>query len=197
MIRLNDYSDKKLIHKALRGEEVSYKFMLDKYYPFVQSTVRKFIKNDQDTEEIIQDVFVKVFKKLPNFNHASKFSTWVYTIAKRTSLNHLENQNRKQKLRRELDVTLTPSNKLKVLPIAYRNMDIAHVHKMIESLPPRYSNVLTMFYLEDHDINYISKTTGLSNGTVKMRLFRARKKLREKLETFTARNSSALVVKVV
>lgn len=197
MKRFNNYSDKALIHMALKGERMSYKFMLEKYYPFVQSTVRRFIKNDQDTEEIVQDVFVKVFKKLPSFNHSSKFTTWVYTIAKRTSLNYLENHKRKLKLRRELDTTLVPSNQLKVLPIAYRNMDTTHVKKMIESLPPRYNKVLTMFYLEDHDIDYIANKTGLTPNTVKTRLFRARKKLREKLGTFTDKKSSALVVKVV
>jgi len=183
MLSIN-LSDQHLIEKALNGDELSYKVLLERHYHFVYSIVNKFVSNDYDAEELIQDIFCKAFRKLSTFEQTSKLTTWLHPIAKNLCINFITNRNRKLNLRKEYDKTLDAGYKQKTKPKAYQNIDRAFVRKMMDSLSPEDNKILTLYYLDDQSIDMITNLTGNSNSNVKVRLHRARKKLKKKLENY-------------
>src|SRR5215211_2603208 len=78
-----------LIQLVLAGNQSVYAQLIDKYKNFVFTIVLRYVKGREDAEEVAQDVFVKAFRSLADFKGASKFSTWLYTIATTTSLSFL------------------------------------------------------------------------------------------------------------
>jgi RNA polymerase sigma-70 factor (ECF subfamily) len=138
------------------------------------------VKRDEDREEICQDVFLKVYDKLAEFNFQSQLSTWIATIAYRHAINHL----RKKKLL----ITDLPEHEgalsafisdEKADDIAEQDIE-SYILKMIETLPAQYKAVLTLYHLEHKNYAEIGEITGMPEGTVKNYLFRARQLLKEK-----------------
>ena len=179
-----DYSDQRLIASALKGEEISYKLLFERHYHFVRSIAAKFVSNQHDQEELIQDIFCKAFRKLSTFENSSKLTTWLHPIAKNLCINFVVNRSRKQNLRKEFDRTLLPDFKQKSSPKAYQNIDRAFVRKMMDSLSPEDNNILTLYYIDDKSVDMITDLTGNSKSNVKVRLHRARKRLKKKVEMY-------------
>src|SRR6476659_10119331 len=87
-------NDMDIISRVLQGDSAAYASLVQRYQNLVFTIVLRYVKSREDAEEVAQDVFVKAYRSLADFKGASKFSTWLYTIATTTSLTAL----RKKKL---------------------------------------------------------------------------------------------------
>src|SRR5215216_3060767 len=87
-------ADMDIIAQVVKGEQQAYSMLVERYQNYVFTIVLRYVKGREDAEEVAQDVFVKAYRSLADFKGASKFSTWLYTIATTTSLTAL----RKRKL---------------------------------------------------------------------------------------------------
>ncbi len=180
---MND--DQALASYVAQGNKHAFELLIRKHERLVAHMVGRIVNNPEDLEEICQDVFLKVFEKISEFNFQSKLSTWIATIAYRHAINHL----RKKKI--EI-VDLPEDEKFAERFIADENpMETveesemeALVMKMIEKLPPQYKAVLTLYHLEDLNYAEIGEATGMPEGTVKNYLFRGRQLLKEKVKTY-------------
>jgi RNA polymerase sigma factor (sigma-70 family) len=176
--------DKKLVSQILAGDMHAFKTLIRQHERLVIHMVSRLIKNKEEQEEISQDVFLKVFDRLAEFNFQSKLSTWIATIAYRHAINAL----RKKKMQwtdipEEESFTayfVNDDDPGKLLE--ERDMD-DYVIKLVEQLPPQYKLVLTLFHLEGMNYQEIGEVTGMPEGTVKNYLFRARKLLKEKVKS--------------
>lgn len=157
--------------------------------------VYRIVDNSEDREEICQDVFIKIYQKLPDFNFQSKLSTWIATIAYRHSINHLKKQ--KKRFTSSLDEHLSLGDESvlvdnKTPELLFNRKDTKEfLHHLIEKLPVQYKTVLTLFHLEEMSYPEIVEITGMPEGTVKNYLFRARKLLKEKLKNYLVREESS------
>lgn len=132
----------------------------------------------EEAEEVSQDVFIKVYKSLSKFKGDSKLSTWVYRIAYNSCLDQIK------KIKKERVLTdLEHINK-----IAYADLDNAFqrmadeerseiIRQCLAQLSSEDAGILTLFYLEESSLQEMEKATGLPVNTLKVRLFRARKRL--------------------
>ena len=187
--------DNLLIEQCLKGQQSSFSELIDEYKNMVFSLSYKMTNNLQDAEDISQEVFIRVYKSLYNFNPNYKFSTWLYQI----TLNICRDRFRKGKIP---SVSLdTPPNKddqkdfSSIIPDNQNNPEdiimgveqTNFINDLITSLPLKYREVIILHHLKDLSYDEMSKILNISLGSVKTRLFRARELLKNKLkknETF-------------
>jgi len=180
------YENRNLVRRILAGETHIFEKLVRNYQRLVSHIVFRMIPNEMDREDICQDVFIKVYQNLSNFRFDSKLSTWIAKIAYNRCVNFLE----KKKIPLFDDISedekaveryagndpcpdeYTQARDLKKL-----------LQREIDKLPIQYRTIITLFHLEEMNYAEIGKITGLPDGTVKSYLFRARKALRERLES--------------
>lgn len=160
------------------GDTKAFAALVDRYKHMVFTLALRITNNREDAEEVAQDTFVKVYMRLPQFKGESKFSTWIYKIAYHGSLDVLKKQKRRKETGSIEECKLQylgdggqESNRLEVM----ERQQV--VQKAIQQLPAEDSLMLTLFYYEELSLEEISKIMELSANTLKVRLFRVRKKL--------------------
>lgn len=178
-------SDNEIISRVLQGEQNAYTELVNRYQNYVFTLTLRMIKSREDAEEVAQDVFIKAYRSLADFRGESKFSTWLYTITNTTSITFL----RKKKLE------IHSLNNVKVFEAAdslnsgfranmvEQKSRVNMVNQAISMLSPDDAEVITLFYKAEQSLEEISKILGLETNTVKVRLHRARTRLKEKMET--------------
>ena len=179
--------DVQLIQRILSGDDVAFSILVDKYQKSVHALVWRKIGDFHYAEEITQDTFLQVYKKLPTLRDPYQFAGWLYVMANRRCLNWL----RKQKPAMQ---SLEDTHVDEVEKLSYTHYLSEHreaeaeerrreiVKKLLEKLPESERTVMTLFYLGEMTMKEISKFLGVSVKTISSRLSRARKRLREKEE---------------
>jgi len=186
--------DNELIPLVLKGDQQAYKVLVDRYQSYIFTLVLRLMPSREDAEEVAQDVFVKAYRSLADFKGGSKFSTWLYTIAHNTGITYL--RKKKQKI-------LSIDDKSAFTQLENQESDFksnkvedksrkAMVNRAIEMLSPEDAQIITLFYKGDQSLDEIAAIMGLETNTVKVRLFRARQKLKEKMEKFFSEEVSNL-----
>lgn len=175
--------DNQYIEETLKGNTKAFGLLVDRYKHMVYTLAFRIVKNKEDAEEAAQDTFVKVYNRLSQFKGDSKFSTWVYKIAYHGSLDVLK------KRKRNVETLEIGTFKEKGSGVsAYGGQDIDALERQrvikhaIEKLPPEDSSMITLFYYEELSLEEISKIMDISVNTLKVRLFRSRKRLAELLK---------------
>lgn len=172
--------DRALVSRILDGDMQAFRALIKKHERLVAHMVGRLVKQDEDREEICQDVFMKVYEKLGEFNFQSQLSTWIATIAYRHAINHLR--------KKKIVLTDLPEHESAMAAFTSdeRADDLAgkdvetYILKMIDALPVQYKAVITLFHLEQKNYVEICEITGMPEGTVKNYLFRARQLLKDK-----------------
>jgi len=178
-----------LIKQALGGDQTAYEKLLKRYKNGIYNMIYQMIKNREETEDLVQETFIKAFNSLHRYNDTFAFSTWLYKIA----FNHCIDAIRKKKLQ-----TL-PLDK----PVQVRDGEVQHqikdstdtpegdylfsekkdfIKKTILALPEKYRVTILLRHQEERSYEEISEILHIPLGTVKARIFRAREILKKKLQ---------------
>ena len=176
--------DNEIISKVLKGEQNAYAELVNRYQAYVFTLVLRMIKGREDAEEVAQDVFVKAYRSLADFRGESKFSTWLYTIANTTSITFL----RKKKLdvhslanEKVFEVADSKDSGLRANLVEQKSR-VNMVNEAIAMLSPDDAEIITLFYKAEQNLEEISRILRLETNTAKVRLHRARTRLKEKME---------------
>ena len=176
--------DNEIISRVLKGEQNAYAELVNRYHAYVFTLVLRMIKTREDAEEVAQDVFVKAYRSLADFRGESKFSTWLYTIANTTSITFL----RKKKLdvhslenEKVFEVADSKDSGLRANLVEQKSR-VNMVNQAIALLSPDDAEIITLFYKAEQNLEEISRILRLETNTVKVRLHRARTRLKEKME---------------
>ncbi len=156
---------------------------------FVFSVARRIVQTDEDADDVAQDALLLAYRNLASFRGDARFRTWLYRIATTTALGHLRRTKRARLHVSIGDVPLVDPGKSAEATIADAEVD-ALVRRSLDELEPRYRDVL----LARSEANEVEAALqlGISVANVKVRAHRARKQLREVLETaFGARVEAA------
>jgi len=179
-------NDSEVIKQVLGGDNQAFATLVNRYQGYVFTLVLRMVKSREDAEEVAQDVFVKAYRSLKDFRGESKFSTWLYTIANTSSITFL----RKKKLEvHSLDNESTFELADSVdsgfrANLVEQKSKQQMVNKAIAMLSPEDAEVITLFYKNEQSLQEIAKILGQEANTVKVRLHRARTRLKEKMETY-------------
>ena len=176
--------DNEIISRVLKGEQNAYAELVNRYQAYVFTLVLRMIKSREDAEEVAQDVFVKAYRSLADFRGESKFSTWLYTIANTTSITFLR--------KKKLDVHSLDNEKVFEVAdskdsgfranLVEQKSRVNMVNEAIAMLSPDDAEIITLFYKAEQNLEEISRILRLETNTVKVRLHRARTRLKEKME---------------
>jgi RNA polymerase sigma factor (sigma-70 family) len=177
-------SDIELIEQTLVGNQAAYADLVKRHQRFVFTLALRFAKNREDAEEIAQDCFIKAYRSLSAFQRQSKFSTWLYSIVYTTAMTFL------RKKRVDTD-SINDENTYIQLENTSSSHDVNsaenksrsyYLNQAITQLMPDDAAIITLFYMGEQSLDEIGKTLGIETNTVKVKLFRARQRLKEKLE---------------
>ena len=184
IIMQSKLSDIELIEQTLAGNQAAYADLIKRHQRFVFTLALRFSKNREDAEEIAQDCFVKAYRSLANFQQQSKFSTWLYSIVYTTAMTFL------RKRRVDTD-SIDDENTYIQLENSSSGFDVNsaenksrsyYLSQAIAQLLPDDAAIITLFYMGEQSLEEIGQTLGIEPNTVKVKLFRARQRLKEKLE---------------
>ena len=181
-------SDSEIISLVLKVDHNVYATLVDRYKSYVFTLTLRFTKNREDAEEVSQDIFIKAYRSLADFKGTAKFSTWLYTIVNTTCITFLRKKRLDVKsLDDEGTFELADSQdsgfKANVVEQKSRqNM----VNQAIAMLNPDDAEIITLFYKNEQSLEEISQILGLEVNTAKVRLHRARGRLKEKMEKYFA-----------
>ncbi len=175
--------DRALVSNILEGNMQAFRLLIKQHERLVAHMIGRVVKNKEETEELCQDVFLRVYDKLSEFSFKSKLSTWIATIAYR----HAINQIRKNKMLltdipEEDSFTNYFVEEVNPESVLMESDLDEFVLKLVDQLPPQYKIVLTLFHLDGMSYPEIGEVTGMPEGTVKSYLFRARNLLKEKVK---------------
>jgi len=177
--------DQALVSRVISGDKQAFRLLIKQHERLVVHMIGRLVDRNEDREELCQDVFLKVYEKISEFNFQSKLSTWIATIAYRMGVNHLR--------KKKIELSDIPEEESFTAHFVsdndpQENMEDNEIEaitlKLIDQLPPHYKTILTLYHVDQMNYGEIGEVTGMPEGTVKNYLFRARNLLKEKVKKY-------------
>ncbi|MDB4905199.1 MAG: polymerase subunit sigma [Mucilaginibacter sp.] len=177
-------SDLKLIEQTLAGNQSAYADLIKRHQRFVFTLALRFAKTREDAEEIAQDCFIKAYRSLASFQGSSKFSTWLYSIVYTTAMTFLRKKRVDTDSIDDENTYIRVANQSSGYDVnsAENKSRSYYLNQAIEQLLPDDAAIITLFYKGEQSLEEIGNAMGMEANTVKVKLFRARQRLKEKLE---------------
>ncbi len=178
--------DAQLVKQAASGDLLAFEALVQKYQRSVYGIVSRMLRERDEVDDLVQDIFLRAFKNLCRFRGDSLFSTWLHSIAVNTTLKHLK--KRKARFTVSLDdpdlglgdsipaLSNDPAEDAQAALLKY------NIRKQVDNLPGKHKIVIVLYYFEEYSCEEIAEILGCSVGTVWSRLHYACKKLRTPLE---------------
>ena len=180
--------DRELVANALARRPGAFESLVARHQKLVWHLVYRAVQHPEDARELSQEVFMRVYQRLHQFRFESALSTWIGRIAFSVSTRHLQRKRLPMVVANEDDEdegsALENIGDDFDLETACADADLmARVGEALESLSPVQRVVVTLYHLDELGIPEISRITDMPQGTIKNHLFRARLKLRQRLES--------------
>jgi RNA polymerase sigma-70 factor (ECF subfamily) len=177
-------TDTEIISKVLNGDRQVFALLVERYQNYVFTIVLRYIKSREDAEEVSQDIFVKAFRSLADFKGTAKFSTWLYTITTTTCITFLR--------KRKIEIHSLDNKKMFAVAdnidsgenanIIEKKSKQQMVNQAINLLNGDDAEVISLFYKSEQSLEEIAQIFGIEVNAVKVRLHRARGRLKEKMQ---------------
>jgi RNA polymerase sigma factor (sigma-70 family) len=181
----NKSSDIEIIDAILAGNQSAYAELVKNHQRYVFTLALRFTRSREDAEEVAQDTFVKAYRSLASYQRSAKFSTWLYTIVYNTAMTYLR--------KKRLDISSIDDEGSAIQLESYGSMseDLSverksrsfYVNKAIKNLRTDDATMINLFYQGEQSLEEIAKVMGMEANTVKVKLHRARQRLKNQLET--------------
>ncbi len=185
-----DSEEKAIIREAQRGNVLAFESLVKKYDRQVLRLAYSLLSSRQDAEDVYQEVFVRVYRKLPDFRFKSEFSTWLHRVVVNYCINH--QRKAKRNLFFSLDKSLDPDSEGWKETLASNeqnpeeravNQELAcEIETALAQLSAKQKAVFVLRHFHGHKLKEIATIMQCSEGTVKNYLFRATSKMRTLLQ---------------
>ena len=193
---MQSLSDYEIIGRVLDGHTRLFSELVERHQDKAMTLAMRMLRNREDAEEAVQDAFVRAFRALERFEKRSRFATWLYRILYNVCSTALT--KRGEPLERSFPEWDDEGEEIEIPDFSAIPDSVVegeelrqHVVDAMNELPPIYSGITTMFYLDDLSYEEIAQITESPVGTVKARLFRARALLREAIVRRTGKREYA------
>ncbi len=185
---LEELDDAALVESYLEGNQRAFQVLADRYHDRLLNFIYRTVGDRDRSEDLVQETFVRVYRHLHRFDPSKKFSTWIYTIASNLAKNELRNRSRNpmvlfQAIKKNWDADHRPlqwEDESYSPDDLYRKRNLREkVEEAVDQLPDHHRVVFVLREMEGKTYEEISEITGVTLGTVKSRLNRARNKFAE------------------
>ena len=181
--------DTELVALAQKGSTNSFNKLVDKYHSRIYSLTYQMTSNREDAEDLTQEIFIKAFEALPRFKGRSSFYTWLYRIGINKTINYRKKRNRNRPISIDaLDQDITCDEVYAELdskdsPLRHIGLNELQVklNEAMQRLSLKHRTVAVMHDIEGIPHDEIAKIVGVSVGTIRSRLFYARRQLQADL----------------
>lgn len=184
--------DRDLVERSQRGDTEAFDQLVLKYSPKLYAMIYNMTGNREDTHDVLQDVFAKAYRSIRRFRGKSTFYTWIYSISVNMTLNFLKKRGRQRKLSfdemsptalQDPDLQETASGSDPVREVGIHELQ-QRLNEAMLQLSEDHRTVVTLFDIQGLPHAQISRILGISQGTVRSRLFYAHRQLQNFLEEF-------------
>ena len=193
-------TDDELVEQAVAGDYDAFEAIVDRYHDKAYRLAFSLVKDDDEAQDVVQEAFLNVYRKLDTFKGESQFGSWIYRVVVNAALMRL----RKVKRRSEIGMedagpsisedegafSNRPSWRVHADEAA-ENLELREqILSAVDELNPKYQAVFILREVEDLSLAEIADVLDLTEGAVKTRLHRARLHLQAALEPYLGRNES-------
>jgi RNA polymerase sigma-70 factor (ECF subfamily) len=188
-------SDAQLIARAQRGDEEAFAALFEAHKRRVYSLCLRMTSNTAEAEDLTQEAFLQLYRKISTFRGESAFSTWLHRLAVNVVLMHLRKKGLQQVSLDEMDTSQDEPVKRDYGSDDLRltgSVDRIGLQKAIGDLPPGYRTVFVLHDVEGYEHNEIAEIMHCSVGNSKSQLHKARMKLRDRLRQYREGKAEAL-----
>jgi RNA polymerase sigma-70 factor (ECF subfamily) len=174
--------DSALVTRILEsGDRLAYVNLMDMYYEKVYKRMLKMTGNTDDAEDLTMEAFNKAFSKLEQYTSDFAFSTWLFQIARNNCIDYLRRSKKEGSNKAnpsETEEGLAAHELANQLPspeqLMINQQEISYLRQIVDTLHPKYKEIVTLYYFNELSCEEIASKLDLPEGTVKVRLFRAR-----------------------
>lgn len=196
MSKKNRYTDEELIHRFQQGDEYAYLELVNRYRDRLMNFAYRFLGNEEDAEDIVQDTFVKLYTHKHFYRSIARFSTWIYTITANLAKTELRKRKRRkvsylsQMGTEEKDFDLPTEDTTD--DYAEGRFTEAQIQDAIQKLPLHFRTAVILRDIQELSYEEISNILDVPLGTVKSRINRARLQLQEELKSVKERRRTSI-----
>ncbi len=175
-------NDEELVNKILQGDEMAFSALLDRFEGKVYKLSLAYVGNLSEAEDLTQEIFLKVYKKLSLYLHKASLSTWIYRVAANTCKSYLRHKRIVEFI--SLDWIRNSSLQDSLESAGHFEKDVEEkelgesLYKIMAMLPDKYKEILILREIEEMDYVSIGKYLKINVGTVKSRINRAKQQLK-------------------
>jgi len=186
---MTDQEDQRLLTLVKKGNKKAFDSLVIKYQQRVIQLVSRYVQNPSDAQDVSQDVFIKVYRAIPNFRGDSAFYTWIYRIAVNTAKNYLVSKARRA-ANKEVEPEVAEQFEINSLlkdPDSPEHLVLTEeirqaIVKVLDNLPEELKQAITLRELEGLDYQQIAEKMDCPVGTVRSRIFRAREAIEKAIK---------------
>lgn len=181
-------SDIELMLRAKTGDDSAFTELMRRHYKGVVNYVYRFTNDRANSEDLAQEVFLRVYRSVKRYNPQAKFSTWLYKIATNLCITEVKSRNKKQSVSldemQENTGDLGDSKSEAPSDLTFRREIGTAIFETLRSLPERERVAIILCKYEDLPYEEVAEVIGCTIGAVKTYVHRGRMKLIEKLKTY-------------
>lgn len=183
--------DEDLMELFQGGYDEAYSVIVTRYRERIHQFIFRYTKNHLDSEDLVQETFLRVFRSRNSYERIARFSTWLYTIAQNLIRNQYKRSQRMQMVSlsqtddQEQEMTIDlPDQAMPLDEHLHLSMTVTQLQKSLTSIPAEFRDVLVMRDVQQLTYEEIMEITKLPMGTVKSRINRGRARLHDLMGTY-------------
>lgn len=173
-----NFNDEQLVVEIRENDKELYSEIIRRYQTKLSHYLRKFFRNQDELEDVLQEVFIKVYRNLYGFDIEKKFSSWIYRITHNEAINHLKKNSNKNISLDEQEWEIV-DNKFNLNDHIDKKQLREKITKGLFELKEKYREPLILYYFEQKSYEEISDILRLPRNTVGVLIMRGKEKLKE------------------
>lgn len=170
--------DELLVMRTQNGDMKAFSLLVKRWQPALLRQAYRLTRDDEAALDVAQETWRAIAKGIYKLKTPAAFKTWSFRIVSNKSVNWIKEQQKQRALKLEREEFVTQEEQ------SDESENVELIKRALNELPVKSKTILSMFYVDNHSVKEIAEILSLSAGTVKSRLFYARKMLKEKFETF-------------
>ncbi len=179
--KTRELSDEDIVSRIIDGDSFLFECIVERYFDALMRYGKKFIVDDEDIKDLIQEVFIKVYENIKRFDVSRRFKPWIYRVAHNVFVNHLRFRSRLPFII-EWDAFVS-------LPIKdekyEKDKENEHIRRELETylsnISASYREVLLLYYIEEMSYKDIAEVLHIPTSSVGVRISRAKGALKEEI----------------
>jgi RNA polymerase sigma-70 factor (ECF subfamily) len=167
----------KIVHRCQNGDKAAFEELFEIYQPRLKYYIRRLDSSGTNIDDILQDIWLTVFKKIHKLKDAQSFVVWLYRIARNKVYDGFRLKDRFVRLPEDDELPVSGT----IEPV-FDASNAEKLQKALNKLKPNHREVLTLCFIEQMSYQSIADIVGCSIGTVRSRIFYAKQSIREEME---------------